>query len=401
MSTTRRDVLVGLAALGCCLPAEAKEPVVISPFEIPWKPEIVADLGRRLRATRWPDAVTTDWSQGTEEGFLAGLTAYWEREYSWSDRRSALNRLPHFRATINGFGVHFLHFQGHGHGHDRNAIPLLLMNGWPSSFVEYQRLAPLLVQGEPSFDIVIPALPGFGFSDRPTRPYQVEAADLYARLMTALGYDRFMVSGTDFGTGVATRLALDYPDRVLGVHISAVSHKPTPLGAPPPTPAELAYKAANAVWDREEGGYQVIQTSRPQTLAFGLADSPAGLASWIVEKFRSWSDCNGDVLSVFPAEMLVDNLMVYWTTNTIASSNRYYYEVVHHRPRLTTESFVRAPTALAIWPRDVPLPPRELGERLYNVRRYTVFPRGGHFPAWEAPELYAEDLRQFAVTIAG
>jgi microsomal epoxide hydrolase len=174
------------------------------------------------------------------------------------------------------------------------------------------------------------------------------------------------------------------------------------VGAPPPTPAELAYTAGNVVWDRDEGGYQAIQTSRPQTLAFGLADSPAGLASWIVEKFRAWSDCSGDVLSVFPLETLVDNLMVYWTTNTIGSSNRYYYEVVHdYRRPLKPEDYVRPPTAIAIWPHDVALPPREMAERLYNVRRYTVFARGGHFPAWEAPELYADDLRQFAISIAG
>ena len=396
MWTTRRDVLVGFAALGCALPATAKESIAISPFEIPWDPEIVADLDRRLRATRWPDAVTTDWSQGTEEGFLAKLMAYWERDYTWSERRSALNRLPHFRATIDGLGVHFLHF----HGRDRNAIPLLLMNGWPSSFVEYQRLAPLLVRGEPSFDIVIPAPPGFGFSDRPTRPYQVRPVNLYAKLMTTLGYDRFMVSGTDFGAYFATQLALDYPDRVLGIHVSIVEEKPAPVGAPPPTSAELAFKAGNEIWDRDEGGYQAIQVSRPQTLAVGLADSPAGLASWIVDKFRAWSDCGGDVLSVFPAETLVDNLMVYWITNTIASANRYYYEGSHSHSRLTSASFVRVPTAVAIWPHDVPLPPRELAERLYNVRRYTVFARGGHFPAWEEPELYAEDLRQFAISVA-
>ncbi|WP_419728983.1 epoxide hydrolase family protein [Lichenicola sp.] len=396
MLVTRREALVGFAALGCTASALAKETVLIEPFQIPWDPDMVADLDRRLGATRWPDAVTTDWSYGMEEGFLAKLTAYWERDYAWSDRRAKLNRLPHFRATIDGFGVHFLHFRGYG----RNAIPLLLMNGWPSSFVEYQRLAPLLAEGEPPFDIVIPTYPGFGFTDRPTRPYQVEPADLYAKLMTALGHDRFMVSGTDIGTGVATRLALDYPDRVLGVHISAVSHKPASAGEPPPTAAELAYMAADVVWDRDEGGYQAIQTSRPQTLAFGLADSPTGLASWIVDKFRAWSDCRGDVLSVFPAETLVDNLMVYWTTNTIASSNRYYYEAVHHRPRLRPETYVRPPTAIAIWPRDVALPPREMAERLYNVRRYTVFPRGGHCPAWEAPELYADDLRQFAISIA-
>jgi microsomal epoxide hydrolase len=270
------------------------------------------------------------------------------------------------------------------------------MNGWPSSFVEYQRLAPLLAESDPSFDVVLPTLPGFGFSDRPTRPYQVEPSDLFPQLMTALGFDRFVVAGTDIGSGVATRIALQHPDRVLAAHVSAVAPKPTAPGAPAPTPAELGYQARGAVWTRDEGGYQAIQSSRPQTLAFGLADSPAGLASWIVEKFRVWSDCGGEVTSVFTLETLIDNLMVYWTTNTIGSSVRYYYEGSRLRPPLKADDFVSAPTAVAMWPHDIATAPREFAERLYNVRRYTVFPRGGHFPAWEAPDLYADDVRQLA-----
>jgi pimeloyl-ACP methyl ester carboxylesterase len=369
---------------------------MITPFEIPWDPDVVADLLRRLRDTRWNDAVTSDWSYGTDRGFLQQLTRFWAHDYDWANRRSVLNDLPHFRAEIDGYGVHFLHFRGRG----RRPIPLLLMNGWPSSFVEYQRLAPLLAEGEPSFDVVAPALPGFGFSDRPTRPYEVEPSDLYPKLMTALGYDRFMVAGTDIGSGVATRIALNHPDRVLAAHISAVALKPNGPGAPPPTPDEIAYEARSRVWVRDEGGYQAIQSSRPQTLAFGLADSPTGLASWIVEKFRAWSDCGGDVLSVFPPETLVDNLMIYWTTNTIGSSVRYYYEGTRLRPPLNAHDFVHVPTAVAMWPHDIALAPRELAERLYNVQRYTVFPRGGHFPAWEAPDLYGQDLREFAGAVA-
>ena len=368
---------------------------MIAQFEIPWDPDAVADLNRRLKATRWNDAVTADWSYGTGRAFLGQLVTYWAQDYDWGERRSALNRLPHFRAKIDGYGVHFLHFRGRG----ASPLPLLLMNGWPSSFAEYQRLAPLLAEGERSFDVVIPSLPGFGFSDRPTQPYQVEPSDLFPRLMTELGYERFMVAGTDIGSGVATRIALRHPDRVLAAHVSAVAPKPNPSNAPPPTQDELAYAARAAVWTRDEGGYQAIQSSRPQTLAFGLADSPAGLASWIVEKFRAWSDCGGDVLSVFPMETLVDNLMIYWMTNTIGSSVRYYYEASRLRPPLEPDDFVSAPTAVAMWPRDIALAPRELAERLYNVRRYTVFPQGGHFPGWEAPDLYADDLRQFAASI--
>jgi microsomal epoxide hydrolase len=365
---------------------------MIATFEIPFSSEVVDDLKRRLGLTRWTDSVTADWTYGTNEGFLRELIDYWAQTYDWAARRSELNRLPHFRAVIDGYGVHFLHFRGRG----ATSVPLLLMNGWPSSFVEFQRLAPLLVEGEPSFDVVIPALPGFGFSDRPTRPYQIEPEEVFSRLMAALGYGRFMAAGTDIGSGVATRTALRHPDRVVAAHVSLVTPKPIGSDAPPLTPAELDYQARVGAWMREEGGYQAIQNSRPQTLAYGLADSPAGLASWIVEKFRAWSDCGGDVAAVFPFETLVDNLMVYWTTNTIGSSVRYYYEAVRMRPPIKVDDFVRVPTAVAMWPHDIALTPREAAERLYNVRRYTVFPRGGHFPAWEAPDLYADNLRQFA-----
>lgn len=368
---------------------------MIVPFEIPANLQAVGDLRRRLQNTRWNDAVTTDWSYGAERGFLQSLVAYWAHDYDWPARRTALNRLPQFRATIGGHGVHFVHVRSPF----ANAIPLLLMNGWPSSFVEYQRLAPLLAQGSPPFEVIMPTLPGFGFSDRPTRPYEVEPSDLYPQLMTALGHRRFMVAGTDIGSGQATRIALHHPDRVVAVHVSAVAPKPVAPDALPPSAEEIAYAQRGAVWDREEGGYQAIQSSRPQTLAFGLADSPTGLASWIVEKFRAWSDCGGDVLSVWPRETLIDNLMVYWLTNSIGSSVRYYFEASRLRPPLKADDYVRVPTGVAMWPHDLALAPRSLAERLYNVRRYTVMPRGGHFPAWEAPELYAEDLRSLAVAV--
>lgn len=366
---------------------------MIATFEMPFDQRMTDDLRRRLAEVRWNDAVTADWSQGTQHEFLATLIGHWRDHYDWRERSEILNRLPHRRAMIDGYGLHFLHFRGQGAG----PVPLLLMNGWPSSFVEYQRLVPLLVAGNLSFDVVIPTHPGFGYSDRPSRPYQVEPADLYPKLMTTLGYDRFIVAGTDVGSGVATRIALRHPERILALHVSAVAPKPDRAGDPKATAAEEAYVRRAAAWTRDEGGYQAIQSSKPQTLAFGLADSPAGLASWIVEKFHGWTDCDGDLLSVWPIEALLDNLMIYWATNTIGSSVRYYYEGTRLRPPLLPEDYVKAPTAVAVWPHDLALPPRELAERLYNVCRYTVMPRGGHFPAWEAPDLYADDLRRLAI----
>lgn len=363
---------------------------MITPFEMSFDQQMVEDLNRRLGAVRWNDAVATDWSQGTESGFLSALIAHWRDRYDWRDRLELINQLPHHRATVDGYGVHFLHFRGRG----ATPAPLLLMNGWPSSFVEYQRLVPLLVDGNPSFDVVIPTHPGFGLSEKPSRPYQVEPADLYPKLMSELGYDRFAVAGTDIGAGVATRLALRHPSRVLGLHVSAVAPKPERPGDLPATEAEVAYLRHVVDWSRDEGGYQAIQSSKPQTLAFALADSPVGLASWVVEKFHGWTDCNGDLLSIWPMETLIDNLMIYWTTNTIGSSMRYYYEGTRLRPPLRPDDYVRAPTAVAMWPHDLALVPRELAERLYNVQRYTIMPKGGHFPAWEAPDLYANDLRR-------
>ncbi|MCA0002242.1 MULTISPECIES: epoxide hydrolase family protein [unclassified Mesorhizobium] len=366
---------------------------MITPFQIPYDADQAADLRSRLARTRWADAVTDDWTMGTERGVLNQFIDFWRDGYDWAQRRDRLNQLPHFRTTVDGHGIHFLHFRSG----QRGSIPLLLMNGWPSSFVEFQRIAPLLTQGTPAFDVVIPTMPGFGYSDRPTRPYEAEPSDLYPKLMTMLGYGRFLVAGTDIGSGLATRIALRYPARLLALHVSAVAPKPIPEDASPLSKAEIDYDERLQLWSREEGGYQAIQSSRPQTLAFGLADSPVGLASWIVEKFRAWTDCDGDVFSVWPLEALIDTVMIYWMTNTIGSSVRYYYDAARLRPPLRADDFVHVPTAVAMWPHDLALAPRERAERLYNVRSYTVFPRGGHFPAWETPELYADDLRKIAL----
>jgi microsomal epoxide hydrolase len=202
------------------------------------------------------------------------------------------------------------------------------------------------------------------------------------------------------GAGVATRIALRHSNLVIGAHIGDVAERMSRQGDPPPSAQEIAYRQRELAWTRDEGGYSAIQSSKPQTLAYGLADSPVGLAAWILEKFRGWSDCSGDPLSVFPLQMLADNLTIYWMTNTISSSVRSYYDSARLRPPLGMNDFVRVPTAVGMWPKDLGIAPRELAERLYNVERYTVFPRGGHFPAWEEPELYASDLRAFAATLS-
>ena len=283
------------------------------------------------------------------------------------------------------------------------------MNGWPSSFAEYGRLAPRLADpaafggsAEDAFDVVIPALPGFGFSDRPTRPDQVRPEDLFHALMTdRLGYPGYLASGTDIGAGVATRLALKHPDVVRGIHVSAVVDPPLTAASPPLTGPEQAYIARSRQWEAEEGAYEHLQYTRPQTLAFALADSPVGLASWIVEKFHFWSDHGDDLLRTFPPDMLIDNLMIYWATGTIGSSMRSYYDNSHFRPALRTGDHVDVPTAVCMWPRDLVKAPREWAERFYDVRQYATPAHGGHFPAWEAPDAYADDVRRFARLLDG
>lgn len=369
-------------------------------FHISFDSDLRKDLRQRLVQTRWSDAVTTDWLYGMNESFLKTLVQYWYAVYDFDAAEKRLNALPQFRANVGDFGISYIHLKGRG----SNPKPLLLMNGWPSSFVEYGKLAAMLADpaafggaAGDAFDVVIPALPGFGYSDRPTRPYQVNAEDLFHALMTEhLGYPRYIASGTDIGAGVATRLALKHPDSVMGIHISAVVDPPLTADSAPLSDAEKAYQATAARWEADEGAYEHLQSTRPQTLAFSLADSPAGLASWIVEKFYFWSDHSNDLLRTFSLDMLIDNLMIYWTTGTIGSSMRYYYDSYHLRPKLRASDHVNAPTAICMWPKDLVTAPKAWAERFYNVQQYTHQKHGGHFPGWEAPDEYAQDVRRFA-----
>jgi microsomal epoxide hydrolase len=400
----RRAVTLGLAAAlgGTVLAAGGQAGMADAAFTVRFDAGMRADLLRRLEETRWSDAVTADWQYGMDRGFLQSLVQFWRTGYDFDAAEARLNAAPQFRASVDGFGIHYVHVKGRG----KRVRPLLLMNGWPSSFVEYRKLAPMLADpaafgGDESeaFDVVMPALPGFGFSDRPVRPHQVWAEDVFHRLMTDhLGYDGYVAAGTDIGAGVATRLALKHPEVVRGIHVSAVVDPPVVTGAL--SDAELAYRAQGAAWEAAEGAYEHVHYTKPQTLAFALADSPVGLASWIGEKFHAWSEHGADLFATFPAEMLIDTLMVYWATETIGSSMRVYYDHAHFRGALRAGDRVRVPTAVCLWPKDLVTPPREWAARFYDLRQYAVQAHGGHFPAWEAPEAYAADLRRFAAGLA-
>jgi len=367
--------------------------VKIASWHAPFDRAFCADLQHRLRQIRWTDEVVDDWRQGTAAAPLRELVAYWQDGYDWQRAADRINALPHFRATIDGIDVHFLHFKGTGTA----SQPLLLTNGWPSSFVEYTRLAPLLAD---AFDVVIPAHPGYGYSSRPTALEQAGSVALFHRLMTeGLGYTNYIVSGTDIGAGVGTRMALAYPEAVRGLHIAAVVDPPLDDASAPLTEAERAYQQQVQKWSADEGAYLHLQATRPQTVAYALNDSPVGLASWIVEKFRYWSDAGPDLWAVFPMDMLLDNLNIYWSTQTIGSSMRLYYDSRHLRAPLTSSDRVTVPTAVCMWPKDLVTAPESWARRFYNVQRYTVQPQGGHFPAWEQPALYAADLRAFAAQL--
>ncbi|MDQ3926111.1 MAG: epoxide hydrolase [Actinomycetota bacterium] len=375
------------------------------PFEVSIPQETLDDLCERLARARWPDEVAgAGWDYGSNLVYMKELTDYWQHGFDWRAQEAKINRFAHFRAEVDGFGIHFIHERGRG----PEPIPIILTHGWPDSFYRMLKIIPLLVDparhgGDPaySFDVIVPSLPGYGFSDRPTERGMTPSriADLWARLMTQeLGYERFAAQGGDIGSSVTQQLALDYPDSLAGIHLTDVPYLNLVTfyeGASELSEAERKYLEEGRKWGQEEGGYAVVQSTKPQTLAYGLNDSPAGLAAWILEKFRSWSDCDGDVEKRFSKDELLTNLTIYWATETINSSFRVYYEPFHNPPPANAGERVEVPTGFAMFPKDLVPAPREWAERFFNVEHWTQMPRGGHFAAMEEPELLAEDIRAF------
>jgi len=359
------------------------------------------DLRDRLARTRWPDEVEgAGWDYGTNRGYLKSLAEYWADGFDWRKQEEQINRFPNYRGVIDGLGIHFIWEKGKG----RNNLPLLLLHGWPGSFLQMAKIIPLLSdperyggRPEDSFDVVAASLPGYGFSDRPrAKGVTIQRmAELLFQLMTReLGYGKFAVRGSDIGAGVAREMALAHPDTLVGLHLSGSSpyipFVPTDLSE-----AEQKYLRDSRRYVMQEGAYAMEQATKPQTLAYGLNDSPVGLAAWIVEKFRSWSDCGGDVEQRFTKDELLANITLYWLTETMASSVRVYYET----GRMVRKDFgsrVMVPTAMAMFPRDLMTAPREWEERFYRIIRWTPMPRGGHFPEMEEPGLLVGDIRRSA-----
>ncbi|MFN8603822.1 MAG: epoxide hydrolase [Candidatus Binatia bacterium] len=377
----------------------------IERFRIHVEESVLDDLRHRLALTRLPQPVEgAGWEYGISLDYLRELIDHWHDRYDWRAEEARLNELPHFRTTIDGETVHFVHARSR----HEDAMPLLLMHGWPGSIVEFLDVIPRLVDPEAhggraadAFHVIAPSLPGYGLSG-PTRGRGWDVrriARAFVELMRRLGCTRYGAQGGDWGAQIATRIAALDPGRCIAVHVNmALATRPKDAGTL--TDEEKADLAAMSRFQRDEAGYALLQSTRPQTLGVALNDSPAGLLAWIVEKFRAWSDCDGDPDTVFSRDRLLTNVMLYWLTQTITSSVRLYWESRQGGMWDEAPEFVRAPTGVARFPKeDVLRFPRGWVERQYNVTRWSVMPRGGHFAAMEQPELFADDLRAFFRTV--
>ena len=375
----------------------------LEPFTLRVSDEAIADLRDRLARTRFPDQAPGDpWAYGTDVGYLRQLVEYWRGAFDWRAEEARLNAFPQYKAPLCGIDLHFLHVPGKGPA----PCPLLLLHGWPGSVFEFLELIPRLTDparfgGDPAdaFTVVAPSLPGYGLSFKSGQPrFGIkEIADCVAELMHgALGYTSFAVQGGDWGAITASRLGYAHPEKLIGIHLNLLAIRRDQQDVAKPTPEEQAYLDQRAIWLREETGYSWIQGTKPQTLAFALSDSPAGLAAWIVEKFRTWSDCGSNIETAFTRDRLLANISFYWFTGAIGSSFWPYYAVRHRPWPLPDGQTVDVPTGYAQFPGEILRPPRSLAERTYtDIRRWTAMPRGGHFAALEQPEALANEVREF------
>ncbi len=370
---------------------------MIKKIEIQIAQQHLDKLKEKIRNTRWPDEIEgSGWNYGASLYYMKELADFWLNVYDWRKTESEINSHPNFIATIDGFKIHFQHIKGTG---QRN-IPLIMTHGWPSSFLEMKKLIPLLTQSSPlAFDLVIPSMMGYGFSQkiRESGCNVIFMAELWHKLMTELGYDKYGVQGGDFGAGVSTALAAKYPDHITGIHLNYIpgNYVPKMEESEEFTKEENEYLDLEEAWYAKEGGYSLQQNTKPLTLAYGLNDSPVGLAAWIVEKMHGWADCNGYIGNVFTKDELLSNVTLYWITETIHSSIRLYNENNKVPLILGKETFINTPTGIAHFKYEEPFPPRSFIERGYNVKHWTDFPSGGHFPAIEKPDLLAEDIISF------
>jgi pimeloyl-ACP methyl ester carboxylesterase len=368
----------------------------IQPYKIHVSDAELDDLKRRLRSTRWPDAQTVgDWSQGIPLDYAQKICDYWAREYDWRKAESRLNALPQFRTDLDGVGIHFLHIRSR----HEDALPLVLTHGWPGSIIEFLKVIPALTDptghgGEPgdAFHVVCPSLPGYGFSDKPKKNgWSAEKiARAWSELMLRLGYQRYYAQGGDWGAVVTTAIALEDPDHCHGIHVNMPIVRPDPATMGSLTEEEKDGLAGFQHYQDWDSGYSKQQSTRPQTLGFGLADSPAGQAAWIIEKFWAWTDCNGNPENALTRDEMLDDVMMYWLPNAAASSARLYWESFNK----SNSEPVRIPVGISVFPKEIFRVSRRWAEKRYpNLVYWNRLDRGGHFAAFEQPELFVRELR--------
>ena len=373
-----------------------------NPFQIATPSVMLDDLRQRLESTRFADQIDdSGWDLGTDTSYLRRLVDHWRNDYDWQATERRLNLLPQFRSDIGGFGIHYLYIRSAV----PDATPLLLVHGWPDSFLRFERLIPRLVDpasygADPTaaFDLIVPSIPGFGFSDRPTARGMNPAAiaQIMLQLMVdELGYETFAAHGGDWGSSICEALAMAAPERLTGLHLTEIPY--WHLFATPRdelTKAEIDYLSRGQAWAQQEGAYALIQATKPQTLAAALNDSPVGLAAWIAEKLRAWSDCGGDISTRFDNDTVLDWVMIYWISQTAGSAARLYAESAAMSQGDASSGRVEVPTSVAIFPADIVPAPRAFAERFFEIRSWTEMPRGGHFAAHEEPDLLADDIRR-------
>ena len=376
----------------------------LKPFSIDIPEEVLDDLKRRLRETRWSDETEAEpWRYGPPLAYMRRFADHWLNHYDWRRQEAALNRLPHYTTDLDGLTIHFIYQEGVG----PDPMPLVLTHGWPGSFIEMVRILPLLTdpaahggRAEDAFTVVVPSIPGYGFSSRPTKPgmnYAV-VADLWAKLMERLGHPRFGAQGGDWGSWVSAALALQHPERVTGLHLNYLSTRFRPgvsPSDPPLTTDEQGYLDRVARWAEAEGAYIAIQATKPQTLAYGLNDSPIGLAAWLLEKFQAWSDCEAEPEEAIALDDVITDIMIYWVTGTVHSAARFYSGSRERPFHLAPGQKIDPPCGVVTLPRELPMPPRSWAERAFNIVHWTQLPKGGHFAALEQPMLLANDIREF------
>lgn len=373
----------------------------VTPFQIDVADAVLDDLQHRLANTRWPEAeLVDDWSQGIPLSYVQELTDYWANSYDWRVREALLNRFDQVMVNVQGVDIHAIHVRSK----HEDAMPLVLTHGWPGSIVEFHKVIEPLTDptahggnAADAFHVVAPALPGYGFSGKPTETgWGVgKIAEVWDELMGILGYDSYVAQGGDWGAMVTTMIGANHDDNCRGIHINMVVARPDPDTMDSLTEVEQDAIAGMTHYNDWDSGYSKQQSTRPQTLGYGLADSPVGQMAWIVEKFWAWTDCDGHPENALTKDEILDNVMLYWATNSAASSARLYWESFSG----TRPGYVKCPTGAARFPKEIFRPSRRWAEKNYNITYWREFDKGGHFAAFEQPEVMVGEIREFFRTL--